>query len=86
MSYSITAGMLASRPPAGALVFAAVNRDDGSLVLAVRVDGYASRLAGDCAALWRRALYSGTQWFVHRMLVSRFLKVAARRMSSPGQA
>jgi hypothetical protein len=86
VSYPITGGLLASRPPAGALIFAAANRDDGSLVLAVRVDGYASRLAGDCTSLWRRTLYSGTQWFVHRMLVSRFLKVAARRMSSPGQA
>jgi hypothetical protein len=82
VSYPITGGLLASRRPAGALVFAAANRDDGSLVLAVRVDGYASRLAGDCTTLWRRTLYRGTQWFVHRMVVSRFLKVTARRLSA----
>ncbi len=80
VSYPITGGLLASRAPAGALVFAAATRDDGSLVLAVRVDGYASRLAGDCTALWRRTLYRGTQWLVHRLLVSRFLKVAAREL------
>jgi len=81
VSYPITGGALTRPTPLGAFVFTAASADDGDLTLSVCVDGYASLLAGDCRSLWRRTLYRATQWFVHRYLVTRFLRHAARRLS-----
>ena len=49
VSYPITGGLLASRPPAGALVFAAANRDDGSgSSTACSSPAFSRSLPGEC--------------------------------------
>jgi hypothetical protein len=77
VTYPVTGGLLSRRPSTGALIFE-VAVAPGRTTLAVRVRDFSSRLAGDCSPRWRRALYKGTQWLVHRVLVTRFLRRAGR--------
>jgi len=77
VTYPVIGGLLSRRPSTGALTFE-VAIGAGRATLAVRVREFSSRLAGDCSSLWRRALYRGTQWLLHRILVIRFLRRAGR--------
>jgi hypothetical protein len=83
ISYPVIGGLLSRRPSRGALVFevALVAQE---ATLAVRVQDFSSSLAGDCSSVFRRALYRSTQWLLHRLLVTRFLRLAARDFSHPG--
>ena len=82
ISYPVIGGLLSRRPTRGALVFeVALTAQEATL--AVRVQDFSSRLAGDCSSAFRRALYRSTQWLLHRALVTRFLRLAARELSCP---
>lgn len=83
ISYPVLGGLLSRRPSRGALVFE-VALAAQEATLAVRVEDFSSSLAGDCSSVFRRALYRSTQWLLHRLLVTRFLRLAARDFSRPG--
>jgi hypothetical protein len=83
ISYPVMGGRLSRRPSRGALVFE-VALAAQEATLAVRVRDFSSSLAGDCSSVFRRALYRSTQWLLHRLLVTRFLRLAARDFSRPG--
>ena len=75
--YPIIGGVLSGRPRSGSLVFE-VARAGSDITLAVHVRRFSSRIAGDCSNHLRRVLFAGTQWLIHRLLVARFLRRAAR--------
>ena len=83
ISYPVMGGRLSRRPSRGALVFE-VALAAQEATLAVRVRDFSSSLAGDCSSVFRRALYRSTQWLLHRLLVTRFLRLAARDFSRSG--
>lgn len=82
LTYPVTGGLLSRRPSTGALAFE-VALVGGRATLAVRVRDFSSRVAGDCSSLWRRALYRGTQWLLHRIFVIRFLRRAGHDFAGP---
>lgn len=77
IAYPVTGGLLSRHPSTGALVFE-VAFAAGRATLSVRVRDFSSCLAGECSSPWRRALYKSTQWLLHRLLVTRFLRRARR--------